>query len=171
MLSLHSENKSLVENSAKVNVLVRLSTHEDMPEIIAMGRQFHVLSGMKDVSEFDPASLEKTVSAMLNGQVNGFVLVAELGDELVGMTAGIIYPLYFNLSLTGCQELFWYCKPNGRNGVGRLLLDELESEASRRGAEVFMTAALAGLRDAAIAKVYERRGYRPMENTFVRKLS
>jgi hypothetical protein len=40
----------------------------------------------------------------------------------------------------------------------------------RKGAHVFMSAAIAGLRDGAIRRVYERRGYRPAENTFIRNL-
>ena len=170
-MDIPSGGKIIVDNSAEVNVLVRAATRDDMPEIIVMGEQFHILSGMKDMGAFDATSLENTIVAMIDGPVSGFVLVAESDGEVVGMTAGILFPLYFNLSLKGCQELFWYCKPDSRKGAGRLLLDELEAEASRRGADVFMTAALAGLRDGAIARVYERRGYRPVENTFIRKLS
>jgi hypothetical protein len=51
------------------------------------------------------------------------------------------------------------------------LLDELEAEAKRKGASVFIGANLSGEREARFARLYRRRGYVPGENTHLRILA
>jgi GNAT superfamily N-acetyltransferase len=69
------------------------------------------------------------------------------------------------------QEVFWYCLARASQGVGSDLMDELEAEAERKGAKVFIGANLSGERDAAFARLYRRRGYVPGENTHLRILA
>jgi hypothetical protein len=67
------------------------------------------------------------------------------------------------------HKLFWFCKPDCRNGVEAALLDELEADARRKGAEVFMSAAVVGQFDGT--GHYQHCGFMPLENTHARKLS
>ncbi|HDA7473283.1 TPA: GNAT family N-acetyltransferase, partial [Staphylococcus aureus] len=149
---------------------IRHAEPKDLPEVIEMGREFFDQSG-NNFTVFDEASFTATVIALMSGVSNGSLLVAESADRLVGMTACVVFPFYANMATKIGQEIFWFVKSDHRNGIGASLLDELEADARRRGADVFMSAAIAGLRDKAIGRVYEKRGYKPAENTYIRRLS
>lgn len=150
---------------------IRAAEPKDLPGIIEMGREFFEQSGNGAFTTFDEPSFTMTIMALMGGISGGTLLIAESAERAVGMAACVVFPFYCNMETKIGQEIFWFCKPDFRNGVGAALLDELETEARRKGADVFMSAAIAGLRDGAIARVYQRRGYKPAENTYIRKLS
>jgi hypothetical protein len=150
---------------------IRPAESRDMPELIEMGRDFFGQSGNSAFTTFDERSFATAMGTLINGVIPGCLLVAESADQLVGMTACMVFPLYFNVQTLVAQDLFWFCKPDFRNVVGAVLLDELEADAGRKGAEVFMSAAVVGQCDGAVGRVYQRRGFSPLENTHARKLS
>jgi GNAT superfamily N-acetyltransferase len=150
---------------------IRHAEPKDLFELIEMGREFLEQSGNGEFTTFDEASFTTTIIGLMGGISGGTLLVAESGERAVGMAACVVFPFYANMNTKIAQEIFWYAKPDFRNGVGAALLDELEEDARRKGADVFMSAAIAGLRDGAIGRVYERRGYKPVENSYIRKLS
>lgn len=149
---------------------IREAEPRDLIEVIEMGREFFEQSGNAAFTTFDEPSFTTTVISLMSGVANGTLLVAESAEQAVGMAAHVVFPFYANMNTKISQEIFWFVKPDFRNGIGAALLDELEADARRKGADVFMSAAIAGLRDGAIKRVYERRGYRPSENTFIRSL-
>lgn len=150
---------------------IRYAEPKDLVEILEMGREFFEQSGNGAFTTFDEPSLTATVIGLMSGVGNGALLVAEVGGRAVGIAAHVVFPFYANMNTKLGQELFWFVKPDFRKGIGAALLDELEADAKRKGADVFMSAAIAGLRDEAIGRVYQRRGYKPAENTFIRRLS
>lgn len=150
---------------------IRHAEPKDMVELIEMGREFFEQSGNGAFTTFDEPSFTMTLMALMGGVSSGTLLVAESAERCVGMAGSVVFPFYANMNTKIGQEIFWWCKPDFRNGIGAALLDELEAEAGRKGADVFMSAAIAGQRDGAIARVYQRRGYRPSESTFIRRLS
>lgn len=150
---------------------IRPAEPKDLVAILEMGREFFEQSGNSAFTTFDEPSLAATVIGLMSGVGNGALLVAEADGQAVGIAAHVVFPFYANMNTKLGQELFWFVKPDFRKGLGAALLDELEADARRKGADVFMSAAIAGLRDAAIGRVYQRRGYKPAENTFIRKLS
>jgi hypothetical protein len=154
-----------------MNATIRHAVTRDIPELLEMGRDFFASSGLSKLTEWDDASFASTVNTLASGSVPGRLLVVEQDYALVGMAASIIFPLYCNMNVRLGQEIFWWVAPEHRNGIGDTLLEELEKDALAQGAVLFMSAALAGLRDKAIARVYSRKGYVPSENTFIRRLS
>jgi hypothetical protein len=150
---------------------IRHAAPNDLRAIVDMGREFFEQSGSQNFTTFDESSFIATTIALMSGVSGGIILVAEVAEECVGMASSVMFPFYCNNATKISQEIFWFVKPDCRNGIGATLLDELEAEALRGGAHVFLTAALPGLRDRAIGRVYEKRGYRPAENTFVKRLS
>lgn len=154
-----------------INAEIRLAEPRDLISIIDMGREFFEQSGNAAFTTFDEPSFVTTVIGLMSGVANGSLLVAESVGSAVGMAAHVVFPFYANMQTKISQEIFWFVKPDFRNGIGTALLDELEADARRKGADVFMSAAIAGLRDGAIRRVYERRGYKAAENTFLRRLS
>jgi GNAT superfamily N-acetyltransferase len=150
---------------------IRHATPDDMAQLVDMGQAFFEESPFAAISSWDEGSFQLTVLSLLSGSTSGGLLVAEDDGKLVGMAAYVIFPLYFNLQTKMAQEVFWWCRPSHRKGLGSSLLDELEQDAMRSGVSVFLTANLAGARDEAFNRLYQRRGYAPSENVFMRKLA
>lgn len=142
----------------------------DMPALLRMGRSFFEQAGLSGLAQWDDASFEATAQMLIASDF-GVLLVAESDGHGVGMAGALIFPAYFNVATFIGQELFWFVEPEHRFGVGAALIERLEAEARNRGASLFIAGAMAGLRDAAIARLYARRGYRPTEHSFIRALA
>jgi predicted N-acetyltransferase YhbS len=150
---------------------IRKAQPEDLPALLDMGRDFFDHSANSAFTTFDENSLTATLIALMSGVAGGSLLVAESDGEVVGMAACVVFPFYANHSTLISQELFWWVKPEHRKGIGGAILDELEAEAKRKGAKIFIGANLSGERSAAFERLYRRRGYTPAENTHLRILS
>lgn len=150
---------------------IRAAEPNDLGELIEMGRAFFDHSGSEAFTTFDEPSFTATLIAVISGVSGGSLLVAETSGQIVGMAACVVFPFYANVGTLIGQEIFWWVKPEHRKGVGGDLLDELEAEAKRKGASVFIGANLSGERNAAFARLYRRRGYVPGENTHLRILA
>lgn len=150
---------------------IRYATPDDVPALLAMGREFFAASGLSDLASWDDGSFKAICQSLMDDAVLGSLLVVECDGELVGMAGSVIYPLYCNHAVLMGQEVFWFVQPDHRTGIGATLLDELEADARCKGAVLFISAQIAGQRDEAFARVYARRGYRPSENTFIRRLA
>lgn len=146
--------------------MIRRATEADTPALVEMGKHFHEASGWGALSEFNPESFTVTVKNLMSGALDGGIYVA----GSVGMAAFLIYPLYFNSAVRVGQEVFWWIEPEHRYGLGGELVTAMENDARKAGAAVFMLAALPGLREMALARLYARRGYRAAENTYLKRL-
>lgn len=154
-----------------MNAEIRPAEPNDLSALLDMGRDFFEHSGSGAFTTFDEASFATTLIALLSGVSGGTLLVVETAGQVVGMAACVVFPFYANMATLIGQEIFWWVKPEHRKGIGGALLDELEAEATRKGAKVFMGANLSGEKDAVFARLYRRRGYVPAENTHLRILS
>jgi hypothetical protein len=100
------------------------------------------------------------------------VLVAEDAGELIGITAAIVYPMYFNPAKLVAQELWWYIKPDARGGTAsKLLFQEIEKWGMGKQAAAMFMVALDNDRVETMVKLYGRLGYAPTERTFVKGLN
>ena len=138
---------------------MRLATVEDMDEVLRMAEAF--VGALKIEVGFDELSCAKTALNLMN-DVNSVVL---LDDG--AMIGGIVYPHFFNHNVLMAQELLWWCDPAKRgSGSARRLWDAFESWAVSRGAKHVSMISLADMK--SVAKLYERRGYKPLETTWVK---
>lgn len=143
----------------------------DVPALHRHGRAFYSDAQLSRLAPWDAESFDRTLAAAMQGEVDGGVYVVRSADYAVrGMAAMVLFPLYFNSSVRVAQELFIYVEPEWRFGAGAALLDRLEHDAQAAGARCLIAGALSGLRDAALARVYTRRGYLAMESSFVKVL-
>jgi GNAT superfamily N-acetyltransferase len=150
---------------------VRRAGPDDLADLIEMGREFFEQSDAGVFTTFDEPSFTTTLIGLISGVSGGILLVAEVAGRSVGMAACVVFPFYANMNTKTGQEIFWFCRPGHRSGIGQEILDELEAEAKRGGAHVFIGANLAGRRDKAFARFYRQRGYAPSEHTHIRVLS
>lgn len=148
---------------------IRDATEVDVATVACLGRRFYDEAAWADVAEWDDHSISQTLSGLV-ANADGILLVLERKGVICGMAGGLVYPLYFNHSHRTGQELFWWLSPEQRDGAGSALLDALEGAARARGAQSWAMIALDMLRPEAIGAVYSRRGYRPSERSFIKRL-
>lgn len=99
------------------------------------------------------------------------IIVAEHGDELVGVIGTIFSPALSDTSRLTCSEaFFWVDKEHRSSGVGRKLLSAAEQVAKRRGAASMLMIALESSSPEAVGRMYESRGYRLMERVYEKGL-
>lgn len=148
---------------------IRPATAADLPAILAMGERFHAEAGWGDIVDFVPADCLGTLQHLLDNP-GGILLVMESAGEVVGMAGGLAHPFYFNHAHRTGQELFFYVAPNARQGLGSALLNALEDSAREIGCTSWAMIAVDRLRPAAIGRLYERRGYRAAEHSYIKRL-
>jgi GNAT superfamily N-acetyltransferase len=149
--------------------MIRDAIEADIPAIVERGAEFFEEAGWSDVSAYDPDTMAQTLANMIAAP-GGIVLVAYDDDRLVGMAGGLVYPAYFNVHhLTG-QEMFWWVAPEYRSGLGSKMLEALEASAKDRGCHSWSMICLAKVRPEVVGRLYERRGYRASERSYIKSL-
>jgi len=132
---------------------------------------FVATTPVSHIIPFDRDSTAAFIESALDNE-NMTVLVAEDDGELIGITAAIAYPIYFNPAKLVAQELWWYIKPSARGGAAsKLLFQEIEKWGMSKQAEAMFMVALDNDRIEAMVKLYGRLGYTPTERTFVKELN
>jgi len=149
-------------------IVVRDAVEADLPIYLQLSADFHAASPMQRVCEFEPEGFKEFVlGAMDNPDI--CILASELNGEIVGITGGIIYPLYFSPSHKVAQELWWWLTPAARgSGVGNKMFKHLQLWSKERGAKTIFMIALEDERAEKMEKVYCRAGFEPMERTFMK---
>ena len=149
--------------------IIRDAIEADLVAIAEMGERFHAEAGWGDICAYDRRDCEATLAHLVESP-DGILLVAEAGGALVGMAGGLAHPLYFNRAHKTGQELFWWVAPGLRDGTGRALLDRLEDAARSIGCISWAMMCLARVKPALMGRLYERRGYRASELTYIKRL-
>lgn len=151
--------------------MIRNATAEDIPAILVLGEAFFNEAGWPRLASWDGPSTATFLTSLIEGKITGGLIVAERDGEIIGMAAYLLFPFYCNFAETMAQEVFWYAKPEKRLGTGLAMLNEIERQAAERGAKIMVMAAVSGLRDEALARFYQRRGYSSGEVTFMKRIS
>lgn len=147
--------------------MIRPATVEDISTITALGERFHTEAQWGDVFAYSAEDCAKSLTALI-ARDDFICLVADEGG-VVGMTAGVLSPVYFNHAHVSGEELFWWVSDDASQMAGIRLLSALEAEAKARGCHSFQMKSIARLNGDRMAKVYAHRGYRPSEHTFIKR--
>lgn len=153
------------------NVQVRKATEEDLPIYLMMLSDFHKASPMNGVAEFDDVGCYSFLhNALKNPDIA--LWVATLDNVIVGVTAALAYPLYFNPAHRVVQELWWWLTPEARgSGAGKLMLEAIENWSKEKNVQSLFMIALEDERAQKMEKVYNRSGFKAMERTFVKEVN
>lgn len=151
-------------------MIARRAAAADLSAILRMGAAFHAASPVHQSIPFDPNSLQQFCEQAFDSTEIGFWVAAD-GDRIAGMAAAVIFPSYFNSTVTVVQELFWWVDPDARGtGAGKQLIESIEQWAVDLDAKAVFMIALADKNEEKMQNVYARRGYRPLERTFIREV-
>lgn len=148
--------------------MIRAAGEADIAEIARLGERFHAQAGWADIFAYSVEDCAKSLAHFLP-QPNFICLVADHGG-IVGMTAGVLCPVYFLHDHMSGEELFWWVADTAPQMTGLRLLQALEGEAKARGAASFQMKSIARLNGDRMAKLYARRGYRASEHSFIKRL-
>jgi GNAT superfamily N-acetyltransferase len=150
-------------------MLVRSATKNDLKQYVKLAETFHAASPMHGVIDFDPKGYAEFYTLALQNESMG-IWLAEIENKVVGIVGAIAYPLYFNPNALVVQELWWWLDPAFR-GEGNKMFKQIELWAKERNASALFMIALEDDRAAKMEKVYQRAGFKPIERTFMKKVT
>ena len=143
---------------------IRLLLAEEVPLILPLIRQFYLegnLPGELNESHF-VTNLQRQIQSG-----SSFILAS--GFPIMGTIAGIVHEDMSTKELS-CMEIFWYVDKNERGTRGLRLLQAWEEEAKRRGAKKLLMAHLAAHKMEKFEKMYEHRGYKLLEQIYMKQV-
>ena len=146
--------------------MIRRARTEDIGAIVEMGARFFREAGWQDVLEWNAGDCRQSISGMIDNE-NCIVLV---GEDLDGMAAGIMSPLYFNYAHRTGEELFWWTKPLSSPRLGLKLLEGLETAAREAGCQSWQMKSLDKVNPERMKRLYQMRGYRASEHSYIKRL-
>ncbi len=98
----------------------------------------------------------------------GFLVLAEDGEELVGILGAFVGPRIYWPGLAA-TESFWWVRPECRGRMaGVRMLKEFEAEAKRRGCSVVAAGHKTFFMADELARLYQRLGYQPLETMYLK---
>lgn len=135
--------------------MIRPATLADIPQLAEWGQRFADKAGLTDHVGYAPADMANTFRVMIEGHA---VLMGENGA--IGAMMG---PHPFNYAHICAQEVFWWSE--GREGLR--LFDGLEAWA-RDNCHSLRMITLEAVEPDRTAKIYERKGYAPLERGYIK---
>jgi GNAT superfamily N-acetyltransferase len=146
----------------------RPANNDDYPVLLDYGKNFAVEAKWVDEIGYDRESVIPWLDLC---QQSGLLFLLESDGEAVGMAGGIVSAFFFNKNVLQGAELFWWIRPEHRNGgAGKLLMNTLENAARDRGVSKWSMVALASLEPEKAGAIYERCGYKLSELSYTRTL-
>ena len=144
--------------------VIRPATHEDVPELVAMGKQFVQTAMYRDLLHENSAQISVAMVSLIDHE-SGTILVLECEGVLVGMM-GIICAPHFLSGEIYASEMFWWVTP-GKRGDGVRILRAAELWAKKCGATKFQMVAPT----ERVGRFYDRMGFTRVETSYQKALS
>ena len=152
-------------------MLVRKAIESDLPQYLVLAESFHMASPMYGTIGFDRVGYSDFFKSSLQNDAVG-IWLAEIDDEIVGISGAVAYPMYFNPSALVVQELWWWLTPKSRgSGAGGKMFKQIELWAKEKNAAALFMIALEDVRAKKMEKLYVRAGFKPMERTFIKEVT
>jgi GNAT superfamily N-acetyltransferase len=151
-------------------MLVRQANVADLDRYIVLAESFHMASPMHGMIDFDHVGYGEFFKTSLQNDMVG-IWLAEIDDEIVGISGAVAYPLYFNPAAIVVQELWWWLTPKSRgSGAGGKMFKQIEAWAKEKNATALFMIALEDARAKKMENLYVRAGFKPMERTFMKEV-
>ena len=143
---------------------VRDGQYPDLITVVQMAERFW------ETTDYEVPFDQKDVTRLAARCMDSGLLVVLDDGEVRGFCAAVKAPCIANAAYTVVAEIAWWVDPGAREqGGGRLLLEGIESAARRAGGSMLSMMLLESDADRA-AGIYQARGYRPAERTYMLEL-
>ena len=136
--------------------MIRPATVSDVPRLLEMGARFAAKAKLDDHVGYVPADMAQSFAWMIEG--GHPVFIGQAGA--IGATS-TQHP--FNFAHIAAQEVFWWSE--GREGMGLLNALETWCEANCHSLRMIT---LHAVEPEATGRLYERRGYVPLEHSYIK---
>jgi hypothetical protein len=154
-----------------INTTVRFMEEDDIPSIILMFERWHLQCKYKEAS-FNEKKVDKWLRSVVDGdKTKEVLLVWDYEGHPSGVLCGLATALPFSEDVV-CAEYFWYIEEGFRQfGGAKLLWEAYEYWATNVvKAKGIQMAALDGMKEKALERVYKRKGYEPVERSYIKWL-
>lgn len=149
-------------------VVIEKADVEDIAGIVVLIREFFEESVSGYSLSLDTMTIHETVANYVN---NLIAIVARRGDNIIGVIGGLIAPSIFDKKQLIGQESVWYITKEERKGsVGIRLIKEFENRCKELGAHLVAMVHMGNLYADVLDKLYKMRGYKLMENQYIRRI-
>ena len=144
--------------------MIRKAELKDVEAIVALGVEFGEKSKSIHTLNVCTKTIWKTVCSALEYPDSAVLLVAEDEKGIAGVIYGAACKTFFSDEIV-LQELAWYSR---RKVFGFALFKALEAEAKLRGIKKIVVGSKPAFFD--LRKVYEKRGYKLLEEQFIKEI-
>ena len=148
--------------------MIRPAAPSDIPEIARLGEEFHAQAGWGDVFSYSASDCAESLTEYMES--GAFICLVAETDRIVGIASGFVCPVYFNRGHLSGEELFWWVSVDAPQFTGLRLLEALEGAARDRGCLSWQMKSVDRLNGERMSKLYARRGYRPSEHSYIKRL-
>lgn len=139
---------------------IREATHDDLADLVTMGRRFRAESGYATVVADNPEQMRATAEMLIDTE-HGVIYVAEdYGGALVGMIGFLLVTSHLSAEKIA-GELFWWAE---QPGVGLRLFNRAKQWALAQGATKLQM--IQPCDRPRVAKLYKHLGLAAMETTW-----
>lgn len=137
--------------------MIRKATIEDMGALLRMSEEF--IKEAPYTVPYDEDTCIETISNILKADEKDVVLLVGIVDEeVVGMFAGLLVPVYYNKNFKQSSEWFWWVDVDHRNSsIGRELFEAYEDWAKFYGAHQINCCTMSS--NKSLVSWFEKKGY------------
>ena len=147
---------------------IRPALEADLYRVFEMGVHFIVSEPRYAlIFQWQPDALEAFIRELAAGDLTEILVVELEPGTLVGMLVLTLVPNPFGGPPWAEEFAYWLDPPARRGTLAYKLLGAAENWARRKGAAVLKMVAPWG---SQIGKLYERRGYEPLETIYILRL-
>lgn len=146
-----------------------LTDPKSADDIMPLLREFYRQTRQSATLELDEDAVRTLVGSLVESEAGAVFVAVDKDGEVIGTTAGMLFPLWMCPAHTTGQEMFWYVREDRRRSkAGKLLFNALEKWAKEH-ADSFNMVALSHMHEKRIGNMYESKGYVPLERTYTKE--
>lgn len=160
MVNIVKIQRDTLENNG---VTIREAREEDIPVLVDLGEEFYNKSNFEE-GGYDSPQLAYTLTLGIHDE-NSVLLVAEIGDKVVGFVACDV-ARYYTIFPVSHMFLFFVKEGYAKYNVGSKLVEAKDAVVKSRGCRYAYSSSSAGFEDEGhndrgLELIYKRLGYEP----------
>lgn len=150
-------------------ITVRRYKNKDKEQFLELAQDLFDTTYFSSVAELDREHIANLLDTDLESDIGAaFVAETEEGD-LIGIVAGVKFPLWMSPEHTAGQEIMYYVKPEFRRSkAGKKLFNAFEKWAREVGADYVTVASPSNENEKRLGTMYESKGYSPVERHYTK---
>lgn len=149
--------------------MLKIATHEDMPELKRMCLLFKDNSPYKDFA-VDEGKIEELLGSLMSaGPTVAVILLSIVEDKPVGMLVGLAREFIFSKD-KHATELAWWVDKEHRGTAGRELQEAFTFWAKKVGCKYLHMTLLENKDLTKMKKLYKKLGFTPLEQAWLKEI-